>query len=85
MRPPRMKPLEAAVSLARSHGLAVDEPLVLRDLSNLLVHLRPSPVVGRVATTTAAARGGGLDWLAREVDVAGFLGSPRAASAGSRP
>ena len=68
-----MKPLEAAVSLARSHGLTVDEPVVLRDLSNLLVHLRRSPVVARVATTTAAARGGGLDWLAREVDIAGFL------------
>jgi hypothetical protein len=83
-----MKPLEAAVSLARSHGIAVDEPVVLRDLSNLLVHLRPSPVVARVATTTAAARGGGLDWLAREIDVAAFLvsrGAPVVPPAGELP
>jgi hypothetical protein len=66
-------PLEAALSLAGAHGLAVRSPLVLRDLSNLLVHLRPAPVVARVATSTAAARGGALDWLGREVDVAGFL------------
>jgi hypothetical protein len=38
-----MKPLEPAVSLARSHGLAVENPIVLRDLSNLLVRLQPSP------------------------------------------
>jgi Phosphotransferase enzyme family len=61
------------VSLARSHGLAVERPVVLRDLSNVLVHLRPAPVVARVATTTAAARAGGLDWLVREVELARFL------------
>jgi aminoglycoside phosphotransferase (APT) family kinase protein len=68
-----MTPFKAALSLARAHGLAVRSPVVLRDLSNLLVHLRPAPVVARVATSTAAARGGALDWLAREVEVAGFL------------
>jgi hypothetical protein len=83
-----MKPLEAAVSLARSHGLSVEEPVVLRDLSNLLVHLRPSPVVARVATTTAAGRAGGRDWLVREVEVAGFLvsrGAPVVPPAGLPP
>jgi Phosphotransferase enzyme family len=83
-----MRPLEAAVSLARAHGLAVDEPVVLRDLSNLLVHLRPAPVVARVATTTAAARAGGLDWLEREVELARFLvtrGAPVVAPAAELP
>jgi hypothetical protein len=83
-----MKPLEAAVSLARSQGLSVDEPVVLRDLSNLLVHLRPSPVVARVATTTAAAHEGGLGWLLREVEVAQFLvarGAPVVAPAAELP
>jgi hypothetical protein len=83
-----MKPLEPAVSLARSHGLAVENPIVLRDLSNLLVHLQPSPVVARVATTTAAARGGGLEWLSREVDLAAFLvtrGAPVVAPAAELP
>jgi Phosphotransferase enzyme family len=73
LRPARLTPLETALSLAREHGLRVTSPVVLRDSSNLLVHLRPAPVVARVATTTSDARGGALDWLAREVDVAGFL------------
>jgi aminoglycoside phosphotransferase (APT) family kinase protein len=66
----------------------VRSPVVLRDLSNVLVHLRPAPVVARVATSTAAARGGALDWLAREVDVAGFLadrGAPVVAPASELP
>lgn len=46
---------------------------MLHDSSNLLVHLRPAPVVARVATTTAAARDRCVDWLAREVDVARYL------------
>jgi hypothetical protein len=61
---------------------------VLRDSSNLLVHLHPTPVVGGVATTTAAARGGALDWLAREVDLASFLderGAPVVAPAAELP
>jgi hypothetical protein len=45
---------------------------VLADRSNLLVHLRPAPVVARVATVTSAMRQGDA-WLAREVAVAGFL------------
>ena len=83
-----MKPFEAAVSLARSHGLSVEDPVVLRDLSNLLVHLRPSRVVARVATTTAAARAGGFEWLSREVEVATFLasrGAPVVPPAGALP
>jgi hypothetical protein len=83
-----MKPLDAALSLARAHGLTVDEPVVLRDLSNLLVHLRPAPVVARVATTTAAARGGGLEWLEREVELARYLvarGAPVVAPAVELP
>jgi hypothetical protein len=83
-----MKPLDAAVSLAGAHGLAVDEPVVLRDLSNLLVHLRPAPVVARVATTTAAARAGGLEWLEREVGLARYLiarGAPVVAPAAELP
>lgn len=47
---------------------------MVRDLSNVLVHLAPSPVVARVATTTAAARpDGARAWLARDVEMAGWL------------
>ncbi|WP_210491285.1 phosphotransferase [Patulibacter sp. SYSU D01012] len=64
--------LRAAVATARALGLRVDDPVVLRDGSNLVVHLRPAPIVARVATATAAVRGGDA-WLAREVVVAGQL------------
>jgi hypothetical protein len=40
----------AAVGLAREKGIRVDEPFVLADLFSLMVHLRPAPVVARVAT-----------------------------------
>ncbi|MFQ1003571.1 phosphotransferase family protein [Modestobacter sp. SSW1-42] len=40
----------AAVAVARAHGLGVDDPVVLADGINLVVHLRPAPVVARVAT-----------------------------------
>lgn len=66
--------MSAAVAVARSHRLEVTEPRVVRDLSNVLVHLAPAPVIARVATTTAAARpDGARAWLARDVDMAGWL------------
>src|SRR3954469_21675120 len=64
--------LDAAVAVARAHGLRVDEPAILKDGSNVLVHLRPAPVVARVPAVTARFRHGDA-WLAREVAVAGFL------------
>ena len=50
-------PLAAALALGAAHGLPVAEPVVLKDGSNLLVHLHPAPVVVRVATFTAFIRG----------------------------
>lgn len=59
-----------AVEVAAEHGLAVREPTVLADGSNTLVHLRPYPIVARVATFTGSIRpDGGRSWLAREVRV----------------
>jgi len=46
----------AAVAVARAHGLAVADPAVLSDGVNLVVHLRPAPVVARVATLTPLLR-----------------------------
>jgi hypothetical protein len=46
---------------------------VLKDGSNLLVHLAPAPVVLRVATFTALIRGDGLPWLDREVALVSYL------------
>lgn len=64
--------LEAAVAVATAQGLRVDDPVILRDQLNVLVHLRPAPVVARVAGTLAAVRPG-TAWQARELSVAGHL------------
>ena len=62
----------AAVAVARAHGLRVDDPVVLRDRLNVLVWLKPAPIVARVAGTIADVRPGD-EWLRREVAVAGSL------------
>ncbi len=64
--------LAAAVGIARVHGLPADDPEVLSSRGNVLVHLRPAPVVARVATLTAWTRTEPFRWLAREVAVAGY-------------
>ena len=63
--------VEAAVAVARAQGLRVDEPVVLRDLTNALVRLDPSPVVARVPRTLSRLRG--RDWFALEVRVVSWL------------
>ena len=45
---------------------------MLRDRANLLVHLRPAPVVARIPALTALVRPNPEEWLSREVAVAGF-------------
>jgi len=64
--------LAAAVRVAREQGLPGDDPEVLSSRGNVIVHLRPAPVVARVATLTAWTRSDPLRWLAREVAVAGY-------------
>jgi Ser/Thr protein kinase RdoA (MazF antagonist) len=51
----------------------VDEPSVLADLFSLMVHLRPAPVVARVATSMPKLRTPIEDWLRLELDVTSFL------------
>ncbi|KWX09381.1 hypothetical protein TR74_09945, partial [Carbonactinospora thermoautotrophica] len=63
----------AAVAVARAHGVRCADPVVLADRYNVRVHLRPAPVVARVATTTALVRPDPLASLQRELAVAGFL------------
>ncbi len=65
--------ISAAVEVARELGVPVDRPEVLADRSNLVIHLKPSPVVARVATMTAVIRGQPETWLQREVQVASYL------------
>jgi hypothetical protein len=80
-------PVEAAVAVAARHGVRARDPVVLRDRLNVLVHLRPAPVVARVAGTIARVRPGD-EWLRRELAVAGFLarvGAPVVAPSSELP
>lgn len=67
--------VRAAVSVAAAHGVASAEPVVLKDGSNHLVHLRPAPVVARIAARTALVRPAVAGHLARDLSVSAFLAS----------
>jgi hypothetical protein len=65
--------LAAAQAVAREHGVACDEAVRIGAGSNVLVHLKPAPVVARVMTGTAVLHDDTERWLAREVAVAAFV------------
>jgi hypothetical protein len=68
---PTERALAAVVAVARAHGLPVDRPTVVRDLTNVLVHLEPASIVARVPVTLARLRD--RDWFAQVVALARFL------------
>jgi hypothetical protein len=68
-----MTALAAAQAVAREHGVACDEAVHIAAGSNVLVHLKPAPVVARVMTGTAMLHDDPEQWLAREVAVGAFL------------
>jgi hypothetical protein len=51
-----MDAVAATVAAARAEGLRIDEPRVLKDGHNLVVHLAPSPVVARVGQAMGELR-----------------------------
>lgn len=62
------KAIEAALQIARRHGLTNLRATVLHDHCNLILLLEPGGLVARVATTTAEIRGADNPrFLAREV------------------
>jgi Phosphotransferase enzyme family len=69
----KAKAIAAAQVVARQYGVACDEAVPLSGGSNVLVHLKPSPVVARVMTGTSMLHDDTERWLAREVAVAVFL------------
>ena len=69
----RERALAAAQAVARAHGVACDEAVRIAAGSNVLVHLKPAPVVARVMTGTAVLHDDAERWLAREVAVGAFL------------
>ena len=75
--------VSAARAVANGHGLTVKEAVVLSSRSNVIVHLRPVPVVARVMTGTVALHDDPEKWLKREVSVLRFLAPSRLAVAPS--
>ena len=65
--------LAAAQAVAREHGVACGEAVRIAAGSNVVVHLKPAPVVARVMTGTAVLHDDPEQWLARELAVAAFL------------
>jgi Phosphotransferase enzyme family len=65
--------LAAAQAVARAHGVACDEAVRIAGGNNVLVHLKPAPVVARVMTGTAVLHDDVEQWLAREVAVGAFV------------
>ena len=65
--------LAAAQAVARGHGVACDEAVRIAAGSNVLVYLKPAPVVARVMTGTAILHHDVEQWLAREVAVGAFV------------
>ena len=65
--------MSAAGAVAAAHGLTCDGTTIISSGSNVLVRLRPAPVVARVMTGTVALHDDPRRWLAREVSVLEFL------------
>jgi hypothetical protein len=65
--------VRAAVKVAAGLGVPNSEPVVLADGANVIVHLRPSPVVAKVAASTTAVRLETDAWLQRELNLVEFL------------
>lgn len=63
----------AAVAVAARFGINCAEPEVLADGANVIVHLRPVPVVAKVAASTPVVRADVAEWLQHELDVTSFL------------
>jgi Ser/Thr protein kinase RdoA (MazF antagonist) len=72
--------VDAAVAVAREAGLDVREPRLLRDLTNVLVHLAPAQVVARVPMTFTRLRG--RAWIERELALTAYLAAAGAEVAG---
>jgi hypothetical protein len=75
----------AAVTVAAEHGLRCSEPVVLSDSSNVVVHLAPSPVVARVATTTGLVRSNVAATMAKDLALADYLAGQGAAVVAPSP
>ena len=71
---PEVRALRAARAVLDAYDLPSEDAVALGGGSNVLVHLKPTPVVARVMTATALLHDDLESWLAREVAVGAFLG-----------
>lgn len=69
-----LRALAAARAVALANSVACEDAVVVAARSNVLVHLRPAPVIARVMSGTAVLHDDVEKWLAREVAVGAFLG-----------
>jgi hypothetical protein len=65
--------LTAARAVATDNGVSCDQATVVHSGANVLVHLRPAPVVARVMAGTVVLHDDPQRWLEREVSVLRFL------------
>jgi hypothetical protein len=63
----------AAVAVATEQGLRVADAIPVGTGSNVIVHLRPSPIVARVMCGTLVLHHDPHAWLTREIGVGAFL------------
>jgi hypothetical protein len=73
-KPDTQRAVAAAQAVALAHGVSGNDAVVLPGSSNVMVRLRPAPVVARVMTGTAHLHSDVQSWLAGEVAVGAFLG-----------
>jgi hypothetical protein len=66
--------VSGAVAVATALGLRVTDAVLVGSGSNVIVHLRPSPVVARVMSGTVVLHPDPHAWLTRELEVGAFLG-----------
>jgi hypothetical protein len=70
---PEQRALNAARAVAAAHGIAGEQAVVVHSGSNVLVHMRPAPIVARVMIGTVVLHDDPRRWLEREVSVLAFL------------
>jgi hypothetical protein len=68
-----VRALAAARAVAVAHSVACEDAVVVAARSNVLVHLKPAPIIARVMSGTAVLHDDVEKWLAREVAVGTFL------------
>ena len=82
----RERAIKAAVGISSAYGVRSDSPILLKDSNNTIIHLSPSPVVAKVATS--ALRRQHASKLEHELNVALHLagsGAPIVPPSGELP